>query len=236
MRSPRTLVAPCLALLALAGCGATTDARQIADFPAEPPYIPPPSPAARATDGQDATPAAEAEAPAGGGDVTSGAPSDAQVARDLREGFGGKGNAGDITNAADVDRHGLATVPPSAPAKVAAIISAGNQVATRPYRYGGGHGGGPEGVFTDSAYDCSGSVSYALASAGFVKGPMDSTALARFGKPGPGKWVTIFANAGHAWMTVAGLRFDTSGARGGSRWQSAVRSTAGFTVRHPPGL
>jgi hypothetical protein len=66
---------------------------------------------------------------------------------------------------------------------------------------------------------------------------MDSTRLARFGKPGPGKWVTIYANAGHAWMTVAGLRFDTSGRHErGSRWQSEVRSTAGFTVRHPPGL
>jgi len=80
-------------------------------------------------------------------------------------------------------------------------------------------------------------VSYALAAAGLLDSPMDSSALARFGKPGPGKWVTIFANGGHAWMTVAGLRFDTSGRdRSGSRWQADGRGTAGFTVRHPPGL
>jgi hypothetical protein len=117
------------------------------------------------------------------------------------------------------------------------MINAGNQVARRPYVYGGGHGGGPEGVFTDSAYDCSGSVSYALAAAGFIKEPMDSTALSQFGKPGPGKWVTIYANAGHAFMVVAGLRFDTVGrATHGSRWQAAPRGVSGFTVRHPAGL
>jgi hypothetical protein len=89
----------------------------------------------------------------------------------------------------------------------------------------------------DTAYDCSGSVSFALAAAGFIDSPMDSTALARFGKPGPGRWVTIYANAGHAFMTVAGLRFDTSGRDvGGSRWQDRTRPVAGFTVRHPPGL
>jgi len=78
----------------------------------------------------------------------------------------------------------------------------------------------------------------ALAAAGLIASPMDSGSLARYGRSGPGKWVTIFANGGHAWMTVAGLRFDTSGRRGklGSRWQTASRSTSGFTVRHPPGL
>ena len=239
MRLPRTTVLVGLALLALGGCGGAGDTRTIADFRAEPPYIPLPAPGQRdrGVSAAEAAAEAEAEAPADGGNITSGAPSDAEVARDLREGFGGKGDAASITDAADVDGRGLATVPPGAPAKVAAIIHAGNQVATRPYRYGGGHGGGPEGIFTDNAYDCSGSISYALASAGFVEGPMDSTGLARFGRAGPGKWVTIYANAGHAWMTVAGLRFDTSGRRErGSRWQAATRGTGGFTVRHPPGL
>ena len=236
MRRLPPVVTCCVALLALAGCGGVGDSRQIADFPSEPPYIPPREPGPRASDTPDIE--AEAEAPAEAeAEITSGAPTDEEVARDLREGFGGDGDAASITDAADVTNNGLATTPPSAPAKVATIIRAANQVATRPYRYGGGHGGGPEGIFTDSAYDCSGSVSYALASAGFVEGPMDSTGLARFGKPGPGKWVTIYANAGHAWMTVAGLRFDTSGRRErGSRWQSATRGTGGFTVRHPPGL
>jgi len=120
---------------------------------------------------------------------------------------------------------------------VADIIHADNEVARKPYVYGGGHGRVAGELFVDSAYDCSGSVSFALAAAGLVPSPMDSTALSRFGRPGPGRWVTIYANGGHAFMTVAGLRFDTSGrAEGGSRWQAAPRTTAGFVVRHPPGL
>jgi hypothetical protein len=165
----------------------------------------------------------------------SGAPSDAEVAAELRQAF--KGGGADGVDTATLTADALATVPVTAPSPVAAIIQAGNQVAYKPYVYGGGHGGGPEGVFTDSAYDCSGSVSYALASAGLVKEPMVSGALARWGAPGPGKWVTIYANGGHAFMVVAGLRFDTSGRSArGSRWQATARSVAGFTVRHPPGL
>ena len=96
----------------------------------------------------------------------------------------------------------------------------------------------PHEIWEDSAYDCSGSVSYALAAAGYLDGPEASTALMSFGRPGPGKWVSIYANAGHAFMVVAGLRFDTSGRQAtGTRWQDARgRSYAGFTVRHPPGL
>jgi hypothetical protein len=120
---------------------------------------------------------------------------------------------------------------------VAAIINAANSVARKPYVYGGGHGRLADETFVDSAYDCSGSVSFALAAAGLVDSPMDSSALARFGKAGRGRWVTIYANAGHAFMTVAGLRFDTSGRdASGSRWQADSRSVAGFTVRHPVGL
>ena len=165
----------------------------------------------------------------------SGAPSDAEVAAELRQAF--KGGGSDGVDSATLSADGLATVPVTAPARVASIIQAGNQVAYKPYVYGGGHGGGPEGTFTDSAYDCSGSVSYTLAAAGLVKEPMVSGALARWGAPGPGKWVTIYANGGHAFMVVAGLRFDTSGrAANGSRWQAAARSVGGFIVRHPAGL
>jgi hypothetical protein len=119
-----------------------------------------------------------------------------------------------------------------------AIMHAANDVARKPYVYGGGHGRNQGEIWFDSAYDCSGSVSYALAAAGLLDGPEDSTSLMRFGKPGPGKWVSIYANAGHAFMVVAGLRFDTSGRQiTGTRWQSAdARSYAGFTVRHPRGL
>jgi cell wall-associated NlpC family hydrolase len=166
----------------------------------------------------------------------SGAPTDAEVAADLREAFGGK--AGTNVDMAAIDASGLAIIPPSAPSRLAALIRGANEVARKPYVYGGGHGRNPDEIRSDSAYDCSGSVSYALATAGYIKGPMVSGALASWGKPGPGKWVTIYANDGHAFMVVAGLRFDTSGRqRTGTRWQSAsARSYAGFTARHPPGL
>ena len=113
-----------------------------------------------------------------------------------------------------------------------AIIEAGNKIASKPYRYGGGHG-----RWRDSGYDCSGSVSYALHGAGLLDTPLDSTGFMSWGERGKGDWVSIYANAGHAWMMVAGLRFDTSGlSSAGSRWQTAKRSTRGYVVRHPVGL
>jgi cell wall-associated NlpC family hydrolase len=127
---------------------------------------------------------------------------------------------------------GTATAPAGAPAAVQAIIEAGNEIATKPYRYGGGHGN-----WNDSGYDCSGSVSYALHGAGLLQRARDSSGFETFGETGPGEWVTIYANAGHAYMVVAGLRFDTSGrTRSGSRWQSVTRSSSGYVVRHPAGL
>jgi hypothetical protein len=112
------------------------------------------------------------------------------------------------------------------------MIEAGNVIARSPYVWGGGHG-----KWVDKGYDCSGSVSFVLASAGYLSSPLASGPLMSWGEPGPGKWVTIYANDGHVWMTVAGIRFDTSGQRvTGSRWQNDMRSTAGFTLRHPPGL
>jgi cell wall-associated NlpC family hydrolase len=112
------------------------------------------------------------------------------------------------------------------------VIAAGNEIATKPYKWGGGHG-----AWKDSGYDCSGSVSFALAGAGLLDRPLDSSGLMRWGAPGPGRYISIYANAGHVFMVVAGLRFDTSGAQGGTRWQPASgRSYNGFTVRHPPGL
>jgi cell wall-associated NlpC family hydrolase len=164
----------------------------------------------------------------------SGAPSDAQIRAELRDVYGAGGTGRRISLAGN----GKALAPPDAPDEVQSIVSAANQVARLPYVYGGGHGRqGPEGIWVDSAYDCSGSVSFALASAGLLESPLDSSSLARWGKPGPGRWVTIFANAGHAFMEVGGVRFDTVGLRqSGSRWQPAYRSVRGFTVRHPEGL
>ncbi len=217
-----------LTAFAGAGCGGGGDVHRIAAWRTGPPYIPPPEPE-RVTAVKPA-----ARAPAAAPSV-AGAPTDAEVARELEQAFGAKGRR--AIDAAGLGADGLASVPPAAPARVADIINAANSVATKPYVYGGGHGRTAGETFVDSAYDCSGSVSFALAAAGFIDSPMDSSALARFGRPGPGRWVTIYANAGHAWMTVAGLRFDTSGrAAGGSRWQARSRTLEGFTIRHPPGL
>jgi peptidoglycan hydrolase-like protein with peptidoglycan-binding domain len=133
---------------------------------------------------------------------------------------------------AKVGSDGLAIAPASAPDVVKRIIAAGNQIATKPYRYGGGHGS-----WNDTGYDCSGSVSYALHGAGLLSASMPSGGFTSWGAPGPGRWVTIYANAGHMYMVVAGLRFDTSGRSvAGTRWQAAMRSSAGYVVRHPPGL
>lgn len=127
---------------------------------------------------------------------------------------------------------GTATAPAGAPPEVAQIIASGNEIATAPYRYGGGHG-----RWKDSGYDCSGSVSYALHGAGLLETSRDSTGFETYGVPGAGRWVTTYANSGHMYMVVAGLRFDTSGrSKGGSRWQTALRPTSGYVVRHPKGL
>jgi peptidoglycan hydrolase-like protein with peptidoglycan-binding domain len=117
------------------------------------------------------------------------------------------------------------------PAAVARAIAAANRIATKPYRYGGGHAS-----FEDSAYDCSGSVSYVLHAAGVLDAPMASGAFMSYGKPGPGKYITIYANSGHMFMTINGRRFDTGYGGNGNRWASGSRPTAGYTVRHPPGL
>jgi cell wall-associated NlpC family hydrolase len=228
-----TVVCGLFALAGPSGCGDGSVDR-IRAWEVAVPYLPPPELPRRTTSPAGAT--GSSKTAAGENAPASGAPSDSQVAAELRQAFKGKGR-GNIVDSATLTTADLATVPPAAPAKVAAIINAGNQVARRPYVYGGGHGGGPEGLFVDTAYDCSGSISFALAAAGLIDSPMDSTTLANYGKPGPGKWVTIYANAGHAFMFVAGLRFDTVGrATHGSRWQATTRTVAGFTVRHPPGL
>jgi len=127
---------------------------------------------------------------------------------------------------------GLAVAPAGAPEAVRRIITAGNRIARAKYVWGGGHR-----RWEDRGYDCSGSVSYALRGASLVDSPLVSGAFARWGEPGPGSWITIYAHGGHVYMVVAGLRFDTSGQRrAGSRWQAAPRSARGFKVRHPAGL
>ena len=133
---------------------------------------------------------------------------------------------------AEVLDNGIALPPLEAPPEVRQIIEAGNGIARTPYLWGGGHG-----KWQDKGYDCSGSVSFALASAGLLDRSLTSGQLEGWGKPGKGKWVTIWTNDGHVFLEVAGVRFDTTGQKKtGSRWQNEMRSREGFVARHPPGL
>jgi hypothetical protein len=129
--------------------------------------------------------------------------------------------------------NGIAVPPADAPPQVAAMITAANAISTKPYRYGGGHA-----KFEDSAYDCSGTVSYVLHAGGLLRSPLVSGAFARsFGLRGKGRWITVYANSGHAFMFIAGLRLDTSGTGGsGPRWRLEPRRMRGFVARHPRGL
>ena len=140
--------------------------------------------------------------------------------------------AGAGVNKATALSNGVALPPFEAPDAVRQIIEAGNSIARTPYKWGGGHG-----RWQDTGYDCSGSVSFALAAAGLLDGPLASGPLMSWGKPGPGKWVTIYANPGHVYLEVAGVRFDTIARKlTGSRWESELRSHTGYVARHPPGL
>lgn len=122
--------------------------------------------------------------------------------------------------------------PPGAPAAVIEMIAAGNAIATLPYIWGGGHAS-----FQALGYDCSGSVSFVLNAAGLLSSPEVSGWFEGYGDPGPGQWVTIYANAGHVWMQIANYRFDTVAlAEDGTRWSVGGGEYAGFVVRHPPGL
>src|SRR3954452_14967059 len=123
-----------------------------------------------------------------------------------------------------------ASLPASAPPEVQGAIEAANAIATTPYIWGGGHGS-----FESSGYDCSGAVSFALNGGGLLDSPLTRTARRAGAEPGPGKWITVYGNAEHAWMIIAGLAFDTVGGPG-PRWHSSpVDSTEGFIARHPAG-
>ncbi len=136
-----------------------------------------------------------------------------------------------------VGGNGTIPIPAGIPEVVQRVIAGANAIADFPYVYGGGHAS-----FVSNSYDCSGSVSYALAAGGLLSAPETSGLLESWGEPGPGKWITIYANAGHVYMyvNVGGrwMRFDTVGRSGpyASRWQPEIRSNAGFVARHPPGF
>ena len=131
---------------------------------------------------------------------------------------------------------GLAQAPADAPPAVQQAIWAANEIIGKPYRYGGGHR-----RFKDTGYDCSGTISYALNGGGLLKRPLDSSSFLRWGEAGPGQWITVYTNPGHAFVVIAGLRLDTSAAGDraggkGPRWRPALRSTKSFKARHPVGL
>jgi cell wall-associated NlpC family hydrolase len=138
-------------------------------------------------------------------------------------------------NQATLTSGGLAIAPVGAPAQVQEVIAAGNQIARLPYIWGGGHM-----TYEDTGYDCSGSLSYVLAAAHLLDHTMTSDQLMRWGRPGPGKWITVFATDGHTFMYVAGLRFDTVAlAETGSRWSNRSADEpdlSSFVQRHPAGL
>ena len=133
--------------------------------------------------------------------------------------------------------NGVAYAPDQAPDPVKQAIWAANQIVGMPYRLGGGHKLG----FTDRAYDCSGTVSFAMHGAGLLTAPRDSSSFLRYGVAGKGQWITVYTNPSHAFAVIAGLRLDTSAAgdpAGGSgpRWRPNLRSTRGYRARHPLGL
>ena len=137
------------------------------------------------------------------------------------------------TGNAALGSDGLAVAPAGAPPEVVAVIAAANEIVGKPYKYGGGHGD-----WDDSGYDCSGSESYALHGAGLVSRPMNSTEFMSWGEAGPGQWITSYANSGHSYLVVAGLRFDTgyNGGGSGPKWSTEMRPSSGYTVRHPSGF
>lgn len=130
-------------------------------------------------------------------------------------------------------KDGVAYAPRNAPPEVKRAIEAGNRLQRMPYKWGGGHA-----KQNDSGYDCSGTVSYVLRSAGLLKGSMPSKGYFSYGNKGEGKWITVYTRSGHVFMTVAGLRLDTGGpgGRSGPRWKPQTRSAGGTVMRHPSGL
>ena len=145
--------------------------------------------------------------------------------------------SGPTTSATTACLHrGQACAPEKAPLAVKRVIWAANQLHNKPYRYGGGHKS-----FTDCGYDCSGTVSFALAGAGLIKAPLSSTEFCRFGEKGRGKWITVYARNGHTFAVIAGLRLDTTPyitgrERWAPAWQMSYRAPSGFEARHPVGL
>ena len=177
-------------------------------------------------------------APGGGAALSSAAPA-------ANKSSGGAGMAGPVT-APSTPSHptvegtvakiikGVAYAPSFAPIQVQRAIWAGNQIRHKPYIFGGGHGS-----FKDAGYDCSGAVSYVLHAAGLLSVPMDSSEFMSWGRGGLGRWITVYTNPGHAFIQIAGIRFDTSAEAdpnpppgSGPRWRPSFSDPGGFSARH----
>jgi len=184
-----------------------------------------------------------AAAPARAGEevVAAGAPSDAEVRKELAQMHAAERTAlqaqthqlTPVAGGESIGGNGTIPIPTGIPEVVQKVIAGANAIADFPYVYGGGHAS-----FVDNAYDCSGSVSYALAAAGLLSEPETSGTLESWGAPGPGRYITVYANAGHTYMYVDGMLYDTAGRSGvyASRWQVGAVDNSGYVVRHWPGL
>lgn len=173
--------------------------------------------------------------------VAAGAPSDAEVRAELAQMHAAQQNAlrtghqalATVPGGESIGGDGALPIPAGVPEVIQKVVAGANAIADFPYVYGGGHAS-----FVDNAYDCSGSVSYALAAGGLLSAPETSGELESWGVPGPGKYITVYANAGHTYMYVDGILFDTAGRSGpyASRWQAGGTDNTGYVVRHYPGL
>ncbi len=185
---------------------------------------------------------ASAAAPREAGEiVAAGAPSNAEIRSELKQMQAVEQSAKQaqhlrltpVPGGESIGGNGTIPIPSGVPEPVQKVIAGANEIADFPYVYGGGHAS-----FIDNAYDCSGSVSYALAAGGLLSAPETSGQLESWGAPGPGKYITVYANAGHTYMYVDGILYDTAGRSGvyASRWQVQPTDNEGYVVRHYPGL
>jgi cell wall-associated NlpC family hydrolase len=173
--------------------------------------------------------------------VAAGAPSDAEVREELRQmqaveratKQAQQHQMTAVPGGRSVAGSGAIAIPAGVPEVVQKVVAGANEIADFPYVFGGGHAS-----FVDNAYDCSGSVSYALAAGGLLGAPETSGELESWGAPGPGRYITVYANAGHTYMYVDGVLYDTAGRSGtfASRWQVGAVDNSGFVARHWPGL
>lgn len=176
-----------------------------------------------------------------GAAVAAGAPSDAEVKAELQQmqaveksaKHAQKTRLTPVPGGFSVGGDGTIPIPGGVPEVIQKVVAGANEIADFPYVYGGGHAS-----FVDNAYDCSGSVSYALAAGGLLNSPETSGELESWGAPGPGRYITVYANAGHTYMYVDGILYDTAGRSGvyASRWQVQPTNNSGYVVRHYPGL